>query len=280
VTTESAFRKLLFAVDETDASRLALPLVAAYARAWRSRLHLLHVHAAEVGRASTRTTAAFVGDMVAALEGVGIPTSAQVHVADHDEVGAVVARLSRRMEADLVVVGSRGRHGVDALSPIGVSHVVAAQIATPVLIARPAPGQRPRPGRVLVAVDRSPAAELALEDTIRVARPTDAAVRVLHVQEPPDDGRPLRLESDREAALVVERGTDAVQRSGLDADGEIVLAGGSTASAIARAARRFDADLVVVASRRPSDVQAFVLGSVAYELVHLLDLPVLLAHRG
>lgn len=80
--------------------------------------------------------------------------------------------------------------------------------------------------------------------------------------------------------MVVERGLEAVQHSGLEADSEIVLAGGNTAGAIARAAQRFDADLVVVASRRPSAIRAFVLGSVAHELIHVLDRPVLLAHRG
>jgi nucleotide-binding universal stress UspA family protein len=128
----------------------------------------------------------------------------------------------------------------------------------------------------MVAVDGSAAAELAFADALRVARPTDAAVRVLHVQEPA--GGMAALEGDAEARRVVQAGIDAIARD-LDVDAEIVLAGGDVARAIARAAVRFDADLVVVASRRPSDLQAFLVGSVAGELIHALELPVLLAHR-
>jgi hypothetical protein len=43
MTTESPFRRLLFAVDDSGASRVATPLVAGYARAWGADLHVLHV---------------------------------------------------------------------------------------------------------------------------------------------------------------------------------------------------------------------------------------------
>jgi nucleotide-binding universal stress UspA family protein len=59
-----------------------------------------------------------------------------------------------------------------------------------------------------------------------------------------------------------------------------VLGGGSVAEASGCATRRFDAGLVVVASRRPSDLGAFFVGSVACELIHVLERPVLLAHRA
>ncbi|HSR22060.1 MAG TPA: universal stress protein [Candidatus Eisenbacteria bacterium] len=280
MSTDSPFRRLLFAVDGSETSRLALPLVAAYASAWGADLHLLHVHPAAAGPASDDVAGALLSDMVRALERVGIAASGQVHIVDREPVGPVIARLSRHLEADLVVVGSHGRTGLEALLPAGVSHVVAADLATPVLVARAAPGQRPRPGRVLVAIDASPAAELALADAVRVARPTDAAVRVVHVQEPAGARSPLQLEAERDARLVAERGVEAVRRFVLDADAEVVLAGGSIAEAIARAASRFDADLVVVASRRPSDLQAFFVGSVTHDLIHVLGLPVLLAHRA
>ena len=277
---EPRFRRLLFAVDETDASRRSLPLVAGYARAWGADLHLLHVQPAEPGGAAARSAGALVGDMVEALQRLGLDASGEVHVANDDPVGASIAKLARRVEADLVVVGSRGRAGIEALTPAGVSHAVAAELSTPVLVARVAPGQRPRPVRVVAAIDRTPAADLVLAGAIRVARPTDAAVRVLHVQEPFGAGPAALLETDADAARLVEGALDAVQGAGLEADQEIVLAGGSVAEAIARGARRFDADLVVVGSRRPTDVQAFVLGSVAYELIHALDRPVLLARRA
>lgn len=276
---DSPFRRLLFAVDETEASRRAFPLVAAYARAWRADVHLVHVQPLEEGP-STRASGALIGDMVQALAQVGVAGGGQVHsVGREDAVGTVVARLARHMEADLVVVGSRGRTGMEALSPVGVSHLAASELTTPVLVVRCAPGQRPRPARVMVAIDGSAAADLALSDAVRVAAPTGAAVRVLHVQEP-GGADAVTLEGDEEARRVVQAGLDAIRRGDLQVDAEIVLAGGDVAQAIARAALRFDADLVVVASRRPTDLRAFLVGSVAQGLIHALELPVLLAHRA
>lgn len=168
---------------------------------------------------------------------------------------------------------------MDALFTRGVSHEVAAGLSVPVLMVRVAPGQRPRPVRVMVAIDASSTAELALADAVRAARPTDAAVRVLHVEEARGAHPELGLGLEAEAARLVVRAVATVRRAGLDADDEIVLAGGSTADAIARAAARVDADVVVVASRRPSDLEAFFAGSVAHELINRLDRPLLLAHR-
>lgn len=181
-TAQSAFQRLVFAVDERNTSRLALPLVAAYARAWSADLHLLHIEAREPGPASTKAGGALVTGMVKALKQVGVPASGQVHLVDGDSVGAAIARVARHLEADLVVVGSRGRTGLEALLPIGVSHAVAAGLTMPVLVARITPGQRPRPVRVMVAIDASPAADMALADAIRLSRATNAAVRVLHVE--------------------------------------------------------------------------------------------------
>lgn len=219
---------------------------------------------------------ALLHDLVSALARTGVPTSGQVHVVDGEPVGAVIARMCRHVEADLVGVGSHGRSGIAALTPVGTSHVVAAELTGPVLVTRVTPGQRSRPVRVMVAIDASPAAETALVDAIRVARPTGAAVRVVHVQEPAGVRPPLEFEAARDADLLVERGIETVRRHDLRADGEVVLAGGS----VAEASRRFDADLAVVASRRPSDLQAFVVGSVAHELIRVLGRPVLLAHRA
>lgn len=278
MTTRSGFQRILFAVDETDATRVAVPLVAALARCWAADLHLLHVRMSPTETAADAE--ALVTGLVDALDEYGIAAGCQVRVIHEESVGAAIARAARRQEADLVVVGSHGRTGLGALFEKSTSHAAAAELSMPVLVARVSPGLHPRPLRVLAAIDTFPTAKLALTDAVRVARPTSATVRVLHVQDPGDGASRFTLEADDDAHLAIERGLAIVRGSGLHADREIVLAGGSVGKAIAAAARRFDADLVVVASRRPSDLAAYLGGSVTYELIHDLDRPVLLAHRG
>jgi nucleotide-binding universal stress UspA family protein len=270
---------MLFAVDETEPSRAALPLVATFARGWGADLHVLHVHARD-GEPARTEAAALVTEMVDALSGWGIAAGGQVHIVRRgDPVGAVIARVARMQEADVVAVGSHGRTGLQALLEPSVSHRVATELSVPVLVVRVAPGLRADLQRVLVAIDASPGGELALADAVRAARPVRAIVRVIHVQEPAEGGF-FVLERDREASRVVEQGLDTIRGCGMEADSEIVLADGSVGQAIAEAARRFDADLVVVASRRPPAPESFLVGSVALDLIHCLERPVLLAHRG
>lgn len=51
------------------------------------------------------------------------------------------------------------------------------------------------------------------------------------------------------------------------------------AARLAAAAERWNADLIVVGSRRPTDLGGLVLGSVGHELVRRTYRPVLLAER-
>ena len=53
----------------------------------------------------------------------------------------------------------------------------------------------------------------------------------------------------------------------------------TVASAIVRAARDWGADLVVLGSRRPTDLDGLLLGSTAHALVRLTSRPLLLAER-
>jgi nucleotide-binding universal stress UspA family protein len=53
-----------------------------------------------------------------------------------------------------------------------------------------------------------------------------------------------------------------------------------TAEAIASTAEWEDIDLVVIASRRPSELSGLLLGSVAHNVIHRMSRPVLLASRA
>jgi nucleotide-binding universal stress UspA family protein len=265
------FRSVLFAVDGAEESAHAAPLVARYARDWQARLHLLHVHRLDqAGAARDRDT--FVGGMVEAMCDQGVRATGEVRLAGEGDVAATVAHVARLQEVDLVAVGSHGRGGVAGLLLPSVSRDVASGLNTPVLIARVTPGARARSRRLLLAIDASEGADRAVADAIRFARPTGMAVRVVHVL----DGRDG---DDAGVGRALDRASTSLRRAGLDGSHDVVLAAGSVPEAIAAAARRCDADVVALASRRPGRVRGFVVGSVAHQLMQVLDRPVLLAHR-
>ena len=110
----------------------------------------------------------------------GIPVRAQVALGRPDEV--IVAAANER-DADLVVVGTRGRTGLARTLLGSVASSVIRHGTRPVLVVRRRAGAGPAGmfRRVLVASDFSPASEAALE--LAVALAGDAAeLELFHVR--------------------------------------------------------------------------------------------------
>jgi len=127
--------------------------------------------------------------------------------------------------------------------------------------------------RILLATDGSLQAEAAVDATIRLARFTDAVVRVLHVW----NFQETRHEADRLVGDSVSRLTNA----GVMADQELYQADGvHVAAAIATVARQFEAELVVIGSRGLTDWQSIFQHSVSHQVLAALDCPVLVVRSG
>jgi nucleotide-binding universal stress UspA family protein len=67
----------------------------------------------------------------------------------------------------------------------------------------------------------------------------------------------------------------AAELSGTDAQVDTMVRGGDPADQIVRAADELEADLVVIGGRGKGAMQAIVLGSVAYRVLHHAPCPVL-----
>ena len=67
----------------------------------------------------------------------------------------------------------------------------------------------------------------------------------------------------------------AAELSGADAQVETMVRGGDPADQIVRAADELEADLIVIGGRGKGAMQAIVLGSVAYRVLHHAPCPVL-----
>jgi nucleotide-binding universal stress UspA family protein len=272
------YSRILFAVDDDEALGCAVPVVAAYARRFGADVRVLHVHRIDPDVPSFPGRR-LVDDLVKRLRSEGISAEGEVGLVEGTEhVARVIARIARRDGAELVAIGSHGRTDLGALFLGSVSHALAGELDAPVLVLRAGCTASADPATVLVAVDGSPASDHAVAEAGDLAQAFGASVVVLHVRQVVAAEGVAVVEPEQEAQPVVSRAVVDLERRGIPATGETTL-DHSVPGAIAWAAERHGASLVVLGSRRPSDLGGLLLGSVAHEAIHRLRCPVLLARR-
>ncbi|MEU6078148.1 universal stress protein [Micromonospora sp. NPDC047074] len=195
--------------------------------------------------------------------------------------GATLVEESRR--AELVVVGSRGLGGFAGLLLGSVGTQVAAHAQCPVLVVRPAEEPIPVAGPVLVGVDGSEAAELAVGYAADEAARRSAELILVHVppsdgsQRMPDEVAETQAAAHAESAELLATAAAAVGGShpGLAVEGRVVRAAKAEQALIEASA---EAALVVVGSRGRGGFAGMLLGSVSQALVQHARCPVLVAH--
>ena len=137
--------------------------------------------------------------------------------------------------------------------------------------------------KVLVPVDGSPSSDRAVAHVLAIVRrmPT-TEIRLINVQEPVEvlESQGLTPEESMERALrnrgmhETASARDAVTQAGVYTECAIEI--GAIAPTIARYAKDHGIDLIVMGTRGLGPIKSLVLGSVAYKVVHLADVPVTL----
>jgi nucleotide-binding universal stress UspA family protein len=144
--------------------------------------------------------------------------------------------------------------------------------------------------RILIAVDSSETAALALQTALGLAAGWQAQLRIVHVV----DLANINLGADfvdqpRGADELVKRGGEILERAGQTAASSgvafesqlvtIETLRPGVADAIASDAEAWGADLIVIGTHGRRGLQRLVLGSVAEGVARVADVPVLLV-RG
>jgi len=136
--------------------------------------------------------------------------------------------------------------------------------------------------RIVLATDASDQAEAAVEAAIALGIPASAEVLVVHVwnlEVFQNDGK-WDVEGRGDAAQLVAKTVARVRQSGLTAEPRVYQAGtDQVAATIGRAAREFNADLVVLGSRGLSDWQSIFKHSVSHQVLTAVDCPVLVVRE-
>ncbi|KUL25617.1 universal stress protein [Actinoplanes awajinensis subsp. mycoplanecinus] len=177
--------------------------------------------------------------------------------------GFAIGVLAEKVDADVVVVGSRGLSGASAVLG-SVSDVVAHYAPRPVLVV-PYPlltteSADLATGPVLVGWDGSAGALLALETARKLFR-----------------GRPVVVATVSDNAVDPPAAPSEFLR--LPARGDHVTPGRAVADALALAACQRRAAVVVVGSRGHSAAREILLGSVAMATLHHAHRPVLVVRH-
>lgn len=190
------------------------------------------------------------------------------------------ALVAASAEAELVVVGHRGRGGFASLVLGSVSQQVATHAHGPVVVVR----GRPDPvGPVIVGVDGSDESGHALAiafETARVRGCDLVAIRAFTPAVPPWGPSVPPYVEDTDARRAAERKilTEDVapwQEKFPDVSAECVIAEGHPAEVLAGVSG--NAQLVVVGTRGHGGFAGLMLGSVGLQVLHHADCPVLIA---
>lgn len=198
----------------------------------------------------------------------GVDPRRRMVLPSHDVVGALTAL------AEPGVVLCLTSHGHTALLDDALGSIAAGVVATssePVLVVGPRATTPARLDVVEVCVDGSPPAEAAVDAAAIWARQLHA-VPWLVIVEPPDIGVPL---SDVVTSAAIHHPIRALRQAGLSPEWD-TLHDDDVADALADAASKLEAAIVVAGTHGHSGFRQAVLGSVAGGLVQRAVCPVLL----
>jgi len=280
--------KILLAVDSSEHSLATVDPVIALATATGAEIQVLHVWNLEIHTANgvwdveTRSEArALVDSAAARIAERGLTVTTRLESAEKDRIPATIVAVAGEFGADLIAVGSRGIDDFSALLFGSVSQRVLHDSDCQVLVIRAAkPAQvRPEMRRLLVAVAGKDDAEPATEAALAVARSAGAEVLVVHARYLTAGEGFALIETGEEAAEIVSGVVTRLRAAGIRAEARITGPSTNAATDITAAARSWNADMIVMGSRRPSGLGALFGGSVNHKVIHDADRPVMVAGR-
>ncbi|ACY17123.1 universal stress protein [Haliangium ochraceum] len=234
----------------------------------------------------------FADEAARRLEALAERTRARVPEVTHfvgkgfpDEV---IAAHAEAIQADLVVMGTKGLSGLKRFFLGSVAEKVIRTCHTNVLVAR---GPAHAFERVLVASDFSPVSERALHLTLTLAAPA-AEVELFHAWHypagtigmstaAPKPGDPMALLHDQILDSNEQRGRAVIERAGQTTQTlRFAQHHGAPAAEIQNRLEASPFDLAVLSTHGHRGFRRFLLGSVAEATVRHAPCSVLVIHAG
>ncbi|MFC3959313.1 universal stress protein [Halovivax cerinus] len=270
------FDRVLVPVDDREPSSVALTYALEVAAAHDATAHLLYV--ADTNKPSQVQYQGAVLDVLE-REGDGVladarerATNAAVTVDDElvqgDPRHEIVAAAER---ADLVVMGTHGRSGIDAYLLGSVTEHVVRTTEMPVVTVREAATWTYPHERVLVPFDGSPHARDALDLARRVAADTGATLHLLGVVDEPTFGAFGSSTGAEDARDLLDNAAADVG----DVSVETRVESGAVPETIRTVATDAGVDLIVMGTHGRQGVNERLLGSTTDRVLRSAPVPVL-----
>ena len=203
---------------------------------------------------------------------------------EEGEVKTTVLKVAQEIDAGLIIMGSRGLGKLQSILSNSVSQYVFQLTERSMLLVKDDIYVK-KLKRVMVAIDKSPAASYALDVTLNMLQGYgDAEILLTRIN--PDLDPNLKLsQEDMESNPILAPAIAKIKRAGLDY--QCLVTGGRPAQKICSLAEARNADLLVIGSpeRRPSiaknlpDIER-LLGSSLSDYIRIkAPCPVLLARQ-
>lgn len=300
------YQSILVALDGSEFSASALPSASALARRCGARLHLVAVfdpstmlHFApgeasipvfDVTVADERCAElrASVEEYAASISNTGVPASG---VLLEGTVVEALAEHAVATNADLVIMTTHGRGGLDRLRLGSVASSFLGRSPVPVFLVRPKGADAPTPGHelptgtLLVTLDGSKFAESILPHASRFAKALGIEMELVRVAEPASTPMALFgadalvvedfVSMDEEAEAFKYLQEHASRLSSGKTPSIKVLADSSAARAIVNYARESSAGVMALATHGRSGLVRIILGSVADKVLQGVEQPIL-----
>ncbi|MGH9773912.1 MAG: universal stress protein [Candidatus Acidiferrales bacterium] len=262
--TRIDLKNVLFLTDFSPAATAALPYATELTKRFGAKLYALHVRPPVVYPMPEPTNWALIEEAEKAEAETerqdlrklfsGMQVEALIEEGD---LSSAIATAVKKNKIDLIVLGTRGRSGVEEFFMGSVAEQIFRQASCAVLTVGPfTSGEPPRDGeftQILYATDFSPESVAAAPYAISLAQEFQAHLTLLHVV---GDSKPGDLVHPTE---LVESSTRLLRKlvppeADLWCEPRFVVERGAAAQKILEAARHKEADLIILGVRRPHGV--------------------------
>ena len=134
---------ILLAVDDSAHSQRAAEVSESLAKLTKYTVVVTHIHELAIGRwgsmrVDDNTGDAFAETIVKSMVGAGIDARMDIRETQYGHVAQTLSAAAEEFDADMIVVGSRGRSDVGSLTLGSVSHKLLHMAHRPVLVVPPA----------------------------------------------------------------------------------------------------------------------------------------------
>jgi nucleotide-binding universal stress UspA family protein len=279
-------RRVLFPTDFSEAAARAFPQAAFLADWHDAELHIVNV--TEGGEAPEHTLPVGperLGEWLGESRTGAAPDWDALPVVQKQVSGEPAERLLAYVDdrdIDLVVMGTHGRRGVRRMLLGSVTEEVIRGAECPVLTVRTDAPEAPRTAvrRILVPVDFSEAAEMAVQHAKEIAQTYGAEIHLLHVIEevmyPSAYGVEMPPLSSEEVVGRLERSLGNMAREDIGYEHvQISVTVGYAPLSILDYVEENEVDLLVIATHGRTGLDRVLVGSTAEALVRRSAVPVL-----